>query len=65
MPEVLVPRGEAEALVRFAAIVHRDRHTPGAFATAGRPSADLAEPAALEIEPLEIVPLDPAENPGT
>jgi hypothetical protein len=64
-PEVLVPRGEPEALVRFAAIVHRDRHTPGAFATTGRPSADLAEPAALEIEPLEIVPLDPAETPGT
>jgi hypothetical protein len=65
MPEVLVPRGEAEALVRFAAIVHRDQHTPAVFATTGRPSADLAEPAALEIEPLEIVPLDPAENPGT
>jgi hypothetical protein len=64
-PEVLVPRGEAEALLRFAAIVHRDRHTPGAFATIGRPSADLAEPAELEIEPLEIVPLDPAETPGT
>ncbi len=64
-PEVLVPRGETEALVRFAAIVHRDRHTPGAFVTTGRPSADLAEPAELQIKPLEIVPLDPAETPGT
>jgi hypothetical protein len=65
MPQVLVPRGEAEALVRFAAIVHRGRHAPGAFLAAGQPSPDLAEPAALEIEPLEIVPLDPAGTPGT
>ncbi len=64
-PEVLVPRGEAEALVRFAAIVHRDRHAPAAFLAAGRPSPDLPEPAALAITPLEIVPLDPAETPGT
>jgi hypothetical protein len=64
-PEVLVPRGEAEALVRFAALVHRDRHAPVAFLAAGRPSPDLAEPAALDITPLEIVPLDPAETPGT
>jgi hypothetical protein len=64
-PEVLVPPGEAEALVRFAAIVHRDRQAPAAFLEAGRPSADLAEPAELVIKPLEIVPLDPAETPGT
>jgi len=64
-PEVLVPRGEAEALVRLAAIVRRDRHAPGAFLTTGQPSPDLAELAALDIKPLEIVPLDPAENPGT
>jgi hypothetical protein len=64
-PEVLVPRGEAEALVRFAALVHRDRHTPVAFLAAGRPSPDLAEPTVLDITPLEIVPLDPAETPGT
>ncbi|HSD28156.1 MAG TPA: hypothetical protein VLL75_12700 [Vicinamibacteria bacterium] len=64
-PEVLVPRGEAEALVRFAALVHRDGHTPVAFLAAGRSSPDLAEPAALDITPLEIVPLDPAETPGT
>jgi len=51
--------------VRFATIVHRDRHAPGAFLAAGRPSPDLAEPAALDITPLEIVPLDPAETPGT
>ena len=64
-PEVLVPRGEAEALVRFAAIVHRDRQAPAAFLAAGRPSPDLAEPAELVIKPLEIVPLDPVESSGT
>jgi hypothetical protein len=64
-PEVLVPRGETEALVRFAAIVHRDRQAPAAFLAAGRPSEDLAEPAELVIEPLEIVPLEPAGTPGT
>ena len=64
-PVVLVPQGEAEALVRFAAIVCRDRHAPGALATVGRPSTDLAEPPALVITPLEIVPLDAAETPGT
>jgi hypothetical protein len=64
-PEVLVPPGEAEALVRFAAVANRDRHAPAAFLAAGRPSPELEEPAALVIEPLEIVPLDPAETPGT
>jgi hypothetical protein len=64
-PEVLVPPGEVDALVRFASLVHRDRHTPVAFLAAGRPSPDLVEPAALDITPLEIVPLQPAEAPGT
>ena len=63
--EVLVPPGEAEALARFAAIVRRDRHAPGALAASGWPSPALAEPAELVIKPLEIVPLDPAETPGT
>jgi len=36
-----------------------------AFAAAGQPSADLSAPADIEIKPLEIVPLDPAEAPGT
>jgi hypothetical protein len=45
--------------------VYRSRHAPAAFLAAGRPSGDLPEPAALAIEPLEIVPLDPAETSGT
>ena len=64
-PEVLVPPGEAEALLRFVALVHRERLAPPALAAAGQPSADLAELASIDIQPLEIVPLDPAETSGT
>lgn len=64
-PEVLVPPGEGEALLRFVALVHRDRLVPRSFAAAGQPSADLAELALIDIKPLEIVPLDPAETSGT
>jgi hypothetical protein len=62
---VIVPAGEAEALVRLAALVRSGRHAPAALVAAGQPALDLSEPAALDITPLEIVPLDPAENPGT
>ncbi len=64
-PEVLVPPGEGEALLRFVALVHRDRLAPSSFVAAGRPPADLADPALIDIQPLEIVPLDPAETSGT
>jgi hypothetical protein len=64
-PEVLVPPGQQEALLRFVALVHAEKMAPPAFALAGEPSADLAEPAPLEVKPLEIVPLDPAETQGT
>jgi hypothetical protein len=64
-PEVLVPPGGTEALLRFVALVHRDRLAPTSFVAAGRPSADLADLAPIDIQPLEIVPLDPAETSGT
>jgi hypothetical protein len=64
-PEVLVPPGEAETLRRFVALVHRERLAPASLATVGQPSADLAELAPIDIKPLEIVPLDPAETSGT
>ena len=64
-PEVLVPPGEGEALLRLVALVHRERLSPASFAAAGQPSPDLAEPVPLEIKPIEIVPLDPAETSGT
>jgi hypothetical protein len=64
-PEVLVPPGEGEALLRFVALVHRERLAPTSLAVAGQPSADLAELVPIDIKPLEIVPLDPAESSGT
>lgn len=64
-PEVIVAPGEAEALMRFVALVHRDRLVPASLAAAGQPSPDLAELAPIDIQPLEIVPLDPAETSGT
>jgi hypothetical protein len=64
-PQVLVPPGEEEALVQFVALVHRERLAPPAFGAAGQPSAALAELAPIDIEPLEIVPLDLAEASGT
>jgi len=64
-PEVLVPPGQTETLLRFVALVYRDRQAPASLAATGQPSADLAELTPLDIPPLEIVPLDPAENSGT
>jgi hypothetical protein len=62
---VLVPAGEAEALLRLVALVHRERHTPISLGAVGQPSPELAELRAIDIPPLEIVPLDPAETSGT
>jgi hypothetical protein len=64
-PEVLVPPGEDEALLRFVALVHRERLAPAVLVAAGQPSPDLAELTPIDIKPLEIVPLDPAETSGT
>jgi hypothetical protein len=64
-PEVLVPTGEAEALLRLAALVRRERLTPAVLGAAGQPSPDLAEIRPIDVKPLEIVPLDPAESSGT
>ena len=64
-PEVLVPAGETEALLRFVALVHREHLKTTSLAAAGQPSGDLAELASIDIQPLEIVPLDPAESSGT
>jgi hypothetical protein len=45
--------------------VNRQRISPAALGTVGQPSTDLAELRPIDIQPLEIVPLDPAETPGT
>ncbi len=62
-PEVLVQGEEAEALVRLAASLRRRSVTPESLLVADL-SAPLAEPTVGEIRPIEIVPLDPAENGG-
>jgi len=63
-PEVLVPPGEAEALLRFAAHLQTRVVSPDSLLVADL-SAPLPEPKGVEIQPLEIVPLDPAEASGT
>jgi hypothetical protein len=62
-PEVLVPAGGAEALVRLAANLRRRSVTPDSLLVADL-SAPLAEPKLGEIRPLEIVPLSPEEDSG-
>jgi hypothetical protein len=63
-PEVLVPPGEGEALLRFAAQLQRRAVAPDSLLVADL-SAPLAEPRAVEMAPLEIIPLDPDETSGT
>jgi hypothetical protein len=63
--EVLVPSGEAEALRRLVALVQREKLAPAALGAVERPASDLAELPRIDIPPLEIVPLDPAESSGT
>lgn len=63
-PEVLVPPGEGEAVLRFAAHLQGRTVAPDSLLVADL-SAPLPEPKAIEIRSLEIVPLDPAETPGT
>jgi anti-sigma factor RsiW len=63
-PEVLVPPGETEALLRFAALLQRRAVAPDSLLVADL-SAPLAEPRAVELAPLVIIPLDPAETSGT
>jgi hypothetical protein len=62
-PQVLVPAGEAEALLRFAADL-RGRSVAQDSLLVVDLSAPLAEPQVGEIRSLDIVPLDPAESAG-
>lgn len=63
-PEVLVPPGGAEALVRFASQLHTRGIPPDSLLVVDL-SGPLTEPRPVEVKPLEIVPLDPAEGSGT
>ncbi len=62
-PEVLVPAGEAETLLRFVANLRRRTVTAESLLVADL-SAPLPEPKGVFIRPLEIVPLDPEETSG-
>lgn len=64
-PEIIVPPGETEALLRLVARMDRDKLAPPVLASVDRPSPELAELRSIDITPLEIVPLDPAESSGT
>jgi hypothetical protein len=69
-PEVLVPPGERAALLQLAVLVSRQEAVPPALASVNQPSSELALPRAIDaeaidIKPLEIVPLDPADTNGT
>jgi hypothetical protein len=64
-PEVLVPRGQEQTLLQLVALLQREPVEMPVLAGAGEPSPDLPEPPPIQIKPLEIVPLDPAEASGT
>jgi hypothetical protein len=63
-PEVLVPAGEAEVFLRFASHLRTRAVSPDSILLADL-SGQLPEPKGVEIQPLVIVPLDPAEASGT
>ena len=58
-PEVLIPPGEAEALLRFALELQHRQIEPDSLLVADL-TAPLPGPKPIEIAPLEIVPLDPS-----
>ncbi len=63
--EVLVPAGQEEALWQLVTLLQSDQPVPPSLVAAGQPPTDLSGPKPIEIEPLEIVPLEPAWRPGT
>jgi hypothetical protein len=61
-PEVLVPAGEAEGLLRFAAELQDRPVAPGSLLLSA-PSDPLVESRAIDLVPLELVTLDsPSES---
>jgi hypothetical protein len=63
-PEVLVPPGEGEALLRFAAHLQTRVVSSDSLLVTDL-SGPLSVPQDVEIQPLVIVPLDPTEPSGT
>lgn len=64
-PEVLVPAGEAHALVQWVALVNREQRVSALLADADVTAGQNITPTNIQIQPIEFVPLDPANNPGT
>jgi hypothetical protein len=63
---VVVPADEVTALLRLADVVAQGRVDARDLMTAlSGTSALLAEPAPIEIRPLEIAPLEPSGPSGT
>jgi len=58
-PEVLIPPGEVEALLRFTLELQHRQIEPDSLLLADL-AAPLPDPKPIEIAPLEIVPLDPS-----
>jgi hypothetical protein len=63
-PEVLVSEGGQRALLQYVALVHQQKADPSALLAVGQPSPDLPE-REIQLKPVEIAPLDPAEAQGT
>ncbi|MEO8313684.1 MAG: hypothetical protein ABI645_02720 [Pseudomonadota bacterium] len=64
-PEVLVPAGEVQALVKLVEFLNREKVVPELLRASDEPSADLAVLTPITLKPIEIVPLDSAKNIGT
>lgn len=64
-PQVLIPEEDSAAFVALIALVSRDGAIPTGVKTAGEPLDRLTTLPAIDIGPIEIVPLDTASTPGT
>lgn len=64
-PEVLIPPGEARALIEWVAQVNRERRVPALLASADAAVDQKSTFTNIEIQPIEIVPLEPAMSSGT
>jgi hypothetical protein len=62
---VLVPAGEARALMDVIALANAERLVPAGLQASGDPSPNLAAPVPISITPIEIVPLESDVSLGT
>jgi anti-sigma factor RsiW len=64
-PPVLIPPREARALEQLIALVNREGRAPASLRAPDSAPAQLAALPNIEIQPIEIVPLDPVTSSGT